>query len=47
MAHIFELGLEWCAGNGDRCGGVAVDSTRARSTSERALEMKLVNCAFG
>lgn len=43
MAHIFELGLEWCAINGDRCGGVAVDSTRARSTSEHALEMKLVN----
>ena len=43
MAHIFELGLEWYAGKGDSCGGVAVDSTRARSTSERALVMKLVS----
>ena len=43
MAHIFDRYLEWCALNGERCGGVAVDSTRARSISERALEMKLVN----
>ena len=43
MAFIFDRGLEWCAGNGDRFGGVAVDSTRARSISERALEMKVDN----
>lgn len=43
MALIVDRGLVWCAGNGDRCGGVAADSTRARSISERALEMKLFN----
>ncbi len=43
MALIVDRGLVWCAGNGDRCVGVAVDSTRARSISERALEMKIVN----
>ncbi len=43
MALIVDRGLVWCAGNGDRCVGVAVDSTRARSTSERALVMKVDN----
>lgn len=43
MALIFDSDLECCAGKGDRRTGVTVDSTRARSTSERALEMKLVN----
>ena len=43
MAFIFDRGYEWCAINGDRCGGVAIDSTRARSTSERAREMKVYN----
>ncbi|MGN9071403.1 hypothetical protein [Anaerobiospirillum succiniciproducens] len=43
MALIVDRLLDWCAGNGDRCGGVAVDSTRARSISARALEMNLVN----
>ena len=43
MALMFDSDLEWCAINGDRCVDVAVDSTRARSISERALEMKLVN----
>lgn len=43
MALIVDRLLERCSGNGDRCGGVAVDSTRARSISERALGMKLVN----
>ena len=47
MALMFDSDLEWCAGKGDRRIGVAVDSTRARSTSERALEMKLYNLAFG
>ena len=43
MAVIVDRGLVWCAGNGDRFGGVTVDSTRARSISERALEMKVDN----
>ena len=43
MALFFDRGLELRAGNGDRFGGVTVDSTRARSTSERALEMQLIS----
>ena len=43
MALFFDRGLELRAGNGDRCVDVAVDSTRARSISERALEMKVDN----